>query len=83
MPFEPDSDEEFKVEEVLDSDMHEGHPMWLIKWIDFNKFTWHQFSDLIRCDEVLKHFYKCYSDKSGKTHWHKQLTCLKNMKFLS
>ena len=24
MPFEPDSDEEFKVEEVLDSDMHGG-----------------------------------------------------------
>ena len=29
--FEFDSDEEFEMKEVLNSDMCDGHPMWLIK----------------------------------------------------
>ena len=41
MPFKPDSDEKFEVEEVLDSDMHSECLMWLIKWTDFNEFIWH------------------------------------------
>ena len=83
MLFEPDSDEEFKVKEVLDSDMHRGCPMWLIKWTDSNEFTWHQFSNLIECDEALKHFYNCYLNKSGKAHWYEQLAHLENTEFLS
>ena len=41
MPFESDSDEEFKVKKVLDSDMHSECSIWLIKWTDFNEFTWY------------------------------------------
>ena len=82
MPFEPDSDEEFEVEEVLDSDMHSGHPMWLIKWMDSNEFIWHQLSNLTGCDKALKHFYNCYSDKPGKAHWCEQFAHLKDMEFL-
>ena len=82
MPFESDSDEKFKMKEVLDSDMHNGHPMWLIKWTNFNEFIWYQLSDLTECNETLKHFYNCYSDKSDKAHWCEQLAYLEDMKFL-
>ena len=82
MPFEPDSDEEFEVKKVLDSDMHSGHPIWLIKWTDFNEFIWHQLSDLTGCDKALKHFYNCYLNKSSKVHWYEQLAHLENMEFL-
>ena len=81
--FKSDSDEEFKVKEVLNSNMHEKYLIWLIKWTDFNEFTWHQFSDLIECDEALKHFYNHYLNKPSKTHWHKQLAHLENTEFLS
>ena len=83
MPFKSDSDKEFEVEEVLNLNMHRGCPMWLIKWTDSNKFTWHQFSDLTECDEALEHFYNHYPDKLGKAHWHKQLAHLKDTEFLS
>ena len=82
MPFKSDSDEKFEVEEVLDSDICGGYLMWLIKWTDSNEFTWHQLSDLTGCDETLKHFYNCYLDKLGKTHWHEQLAHLKDTEFL-
>ena len=82
MPFEPDSDKEFEVEEVLDSDMCRGHPMWLIKWTDSNEFIWHQLSDFTGCDEALKHFYNHYPDKPGKAHWHEQLAHLEDTEFL-
>ena len=80
--FKSDSDEKFEVEEVLDSNMHESHFMWLIKWTDSNEFIWHQLSDLTGCDEALEHFYKCYPNKPGKTHWHKQLAHLEDTEFL-
>ena len=70
MPFKPDSDEKFEVKEVLDSDMHNEHLMWLIKWINFNEFIWHQLSDFTEYDKTLKHFYNCYPDKSDEAHWH-------------
>ena len=82
MPFEPDSDEEFEVEEVLDSDMRGGRPMWLIKWMDSNEFTWHQLSDLTGCDEALEHFYNHYPDKPGEAHWREQLAHLEDTEFL-
>ena len=68
--FESDFDKKFEVEKVLNSNMHKGCFMWLIKWTDFNEFIWHQLSDLIGCDEALEHFYNCYPDKPGKAHWH-------------
>ena len=82
MPFKFDFNEEFEVKKVLDSDIHRGHFMWLIKWTDSNKFTWHQFSDLTGYDEALKHFYNHYPNKSGKTHWHEQLAHLEDTEFL-
>ena len=83
MLFESDSDEEFEMKKVLNSDMHERCFIWLIKWTDFNEFTWYQLSDFTGCDEALKHFYNHYPDKLDKTHWHKQLACQKDTEFLS
>ena len=81
--FKSDFDKKFKVKEVLDSDMCNKYFMWLIKWMDSNEFTWHQFSDLTGCDKALKHFYNYYSNKSDKIHWCEQLAHLKNIEFLS
>ena len=83
MPFKSDSDEEFEMKEVLNSDIYDGYLIWLIKWTDSNEFIWHQFSDLTGCDEALKHFYNCYPDKSSKTYWHEQFAYLKDTEFLS
>ena len=82
IPFESDFNKEFEMEEVLNSDMHSGCFMWLIKWMNSNKFTWHQLSDLTGCDEALEHFYNHYPDKPDKTHWHEQLACLEDTEFL-
>ena len=83
MPFKSDSNKEFEVKKILNSDMSGEHFMWLIKWTDFNKFIWYQLSDLTECDETLKHFYNCYLNKSNKAHWHEQLAYLKDIEFLS
>ena len=68
MPFESNFNEKFEMKKILNSDMHNEHSMWLIKWTDSNKFIWHQLSDLTEYDKALKHFYNHYSDKSDKTH---------------
>ena len=78
MPFNIESDEEFEVEEILESQMRGEHPYYRVKWTDSNEYTWHNLSDLTCCHEALEHFHRHYPNQSGEAHWRHTLNMIED-----
>ena len=56
-------EEEYEVEEILDSCLHRGKLQFLIKWVGYNEPSWQPESDVTgNANEAIEDFYKAHPE---------------------
>ena len=57
-PVLVDNEEEYEVDEILDSRLHRGKLQFLVKWMGYDEPSWQPESDVVgNADEAISNFY--------------------------
>ena len=57
-PVIVENEEEYKVNEIIDSKLHHGKLQYLIKWTGYNEPTWQPEPDITNAKDVVNEFYR-------------------------
>src|SRR5262249_49003354 len=63
LPIVIDGENEWEVEEILNSRYYRGDFQYLIKWVEFTDPSWQPYSYITHCDELLEDFFARYPSK--------------------
>jgi hypothetical protein len=58
-----DNEEEWEVDEVLDSKVKHGKLQYLVRWIGFDNPTWEPATNLQNAPSAVKRFHNLYPEK--------------------
>jgi hypothetical protein len=65
--FEIEGDEEWEVEDILDSRKRRGKFEYLVRYMGYDEASWQPLSDLEHSPDIVKRFHKRYSGKPKPT----------------
>lgn len=66
-PVIVDEEQEFEVDEILDSRLRRNHLSYLVKWTGFDNPTWEPAENLEHCPALIERFHTLYPSKPCRT----------------
>ena len=57
-PVIVENEEEYEVDEIIDSKLHHGKLQYLVKWTGYNEPTWQPESDVTNAKDAVDEFYR-------------------------